>query len=1222
MNLKKLNLSLKSFQNYIAKEASAQVVKRYNDSTILILSIDYDLITATVQGSSKYTVGIELSDYQIKEAYCTCPYAGYGICKHIVNVLVAADKEIKNKGIQSSIIKSTLAKPSIKLKKTDAGFILSGKKIVELEKDDIKDIFSGKTNRERLTGVIMSKSDIEPNKLVGYFNQHYSYKLDSATIIQEKENAILSCTCYNSKEYPCNHLKYLLEILLEGSAFQLAFDLQWRKAILKEKAIELGFGEIQNPEDFLRVYSVHSNVYVESKKKIYSLQKDDLLKIQKKIIPKFVFPTNINKQDKEEFVVVEKNYSSLNFRLMSAPLTQFGAIKSPISDVKFNNRLSTLTRPEEFLFFSALLQNALSPEHFFSDDQAIVRNPFNLPFYLADILNFDEKITPKKLTPIEIISKEVNATITIDKNSQLLIISIALEIDNAIISSVKTEILGNFLLIEDKIYLVKNVMIIPILNFFKKNKDEILINEKEFDEFKKILLNEFEQSVKVEYTFINRAPQELLEEKVLDEISEHLIYLSESENYILVSPAVKYGETEVSVLSKRNLYVPDQSGNLYLIDRDEKAEFRFKESVREMHPSFEDNPNNTFYYIAKEEFLDSGWFIEAFEIWKEKGYTVLGFKNLKNNNLNQNRIKVKTGVKSGIDWFDIETEVSYGEQSVKLKDIQKSIANKNRFVRLGDGTLGILPEEWIQKFSRYFRSGDIKGDVIRTHKSHFNLIDELFDKEILSREIKNELETYREKLANFHSIRNVQVSKKLKGTLRDYQKEGLNWLHFLDEFGFGGCLADDMGLGKTIQLIAYFLSQIEKGNKQANLVVVPTSLIYNWESEIKKFAPKLNYIIIYGANRQVDSVDFKKYDIIITSYGTMMNDIEILKKQKFNIIVLDESQAIKNPESKRYKAVRLLQARQRIVATGTPVENNTFDLYAQLSFAVPGLLGNQNQFANDYSTPIDRFQDEKRAQELQKKVQPFILRRTKRQVATELPEKTEMIVYCDMKPEQRRIYELYKKEFQEYLNNTSEEELQSSAMHVLQGLTKLRQICNSPALLSDEEYYGDQSAKLEELIFRIQQLQGEHKILVFSQFVTMLDFIKEKLDEEKIKYAYLTGQTRKRQEQVDLFQEDDSVRVFLISLKAGGIGLNLTKAEYVFIVDPWWNPAVENQAIDRAYRIGQENKVIAIRMITPDSIEEKIMELQGRKKKLVEDLIHADSGFFKNLSKEDLLKIV
>ena len=351
----------------------------------------------------------------------------------------------------------------------------------------------------------------------------------------------------------------------------------------------------------------------------------------------------------------------------------------------------------------------------------------------------------------------------------------------------------------------------------------------------------------------------------------------------------------------------------------------------------------------------------------------------------------------------------------------------------------------------------------------------------------------------------------------------------------------------------------------------------------------------------------------------MLSDIEYLKGYRFNCIILDESQAIKNPSSKRYKAARLLQGRQRLVMTGTPLENNTFDLYAQLSFALPGLFGSAQRFKDEYSTPIDKFKETKRAKELQQKIHPFVLRRTKTQVAKELPEKTEIVMHCEMGLEQKRVYEAYKKEFQLYLNKQAADSLNRNSLHVLQGLMKLRQICNSPALLSDDEYYGDESAKLTVLMEQINSLKDNHKILVFSQFVGMLDLVKSALEKEEIEYAYLTGKTKKREEQVEDFQNDDKVRVFLISLKAGGTGLNLTKAEYVFLIDPWWNPAVENQAIDRAHRIGQENKVVAVRLITPNTIEEKIMELQSRKNELVQDLVHTDTTILKQLNKKDLM---
>ena len=368
--------------------------------------------------------------------------------------------------------------------------------------------------------------------------------------------------------------------------------------------------------------------------------------------------------------------------------------------------------------------------------------------------------------------------------------------------------------------------------------------------------------------------------------------------------------------------------------------------------------------------------------------------------------------------------------------------------------------------------------------------------------------------------------------------------------------------------------------------------------------------------------DFHQYEIILTSYGTLLSDIRFLKEFEFNYVILDESQAIKNPESQRYKSVRLLKSRNKLVLTGTPIENNTFDLYGQFSFACPGLLGNKTAFKDLYAMPIDKFKDFGRAKELQKKINPFLLRRTKSQVAKELPDKTEMVLYCEMGEEQRKVYDTYKQEFRAFLIATSNQKKYMDSMHVLAGLTKLRQICNSPALINGEEYYGDQSSKIEVLMGEISSKQGDHKMIVFSQFVTMLDLIKKELDKREIKYEYLTGQTKDRETKVNNFQTNDEVRVFLISLKAGGTGLNLTEADYVYLVDPWWNPAVENQAIDRCYRIGQKKNVFAVRLICPDTIEDKIRTLQDSKKELSTDLVKTDTSILKSLNREDLVGIL
>ena len=645
--------------------------------------------------------------------------------------------------------------------------------------------------------------------------------------------------------------------------------------------------------------------------------------------------------------------------------------------------------------------------------------------------------------------------------------------------------------------------------------------------------------------------------------------------------------------------------------------------VVQQHPDFEEQLQEMdFFYLHKDRFLDEDWFLDAFQAWKNEGITVLGFNELTNNRLNQHKARVSIQVTSGTDWFDTSMEIKYGKQKASLKQLHKAIRNKSKFIQLGDGTMGILPEEWMKKIEAFFQAGEPEEEVLKIPKSNFSQIDELFDDEMISQEVKDELAFYSRAFSSSTNLKEVPVPQELNATLRDYQRQGLNWLSFLDEHNFGACLADDMGLGKTIQIIAFILSQRRKRPNTTNLIVVPTSLLFNWQDEIAKFAPSMRLFTHYGPNRPKTVHEFSRYEVILTTYGMVLSDIQFLKTFRFNYIFLDESQTIKNPESQRYKAVRLLQSRNKAVLTGTPIENNTFDIYGQLSFACPGLLGSKQFFKAIYSMPIDKFEDRKKSSQLQKRIQPFILRRTKKQVATELPDKTEMVIYCEMGDEQRKVYDAYEKELREYILGKTQDDLTRSSMHVLTGLTKLRQICNSPALLKDEEFKGNHSAKIEVLVEQIENKSSQHKILVFSQFVSMLELIKKELEAKNISYEYLTGQTKDRAAKVNEFQNNENVRVFLISLKAGGMGLNLTEADYVYLVDPWWNPAVENQAIDRSYRIGQTKNVIAVRLICPNTIEEKVVKLQESKTKLVGELLKSDESVMKSLSKDDLLGLL
>ncbi|HRO43055.1 MAG TPA: DEAD/DEAH box helicase, partial [Flavipsychrobacter sp.] len=431
----------------------------------------------------------------------------------------------------------------------------------------------------------------------------------------------------------------------------------------------------------------------------------------------------------------------------------------------------------------------------------------------------------------------------------------------------------------------------------------------------------------------------------------------------------------------------------------------------------------------------------------------------------------------------------------------------------------------------------------------------------------------------------------------------------------------DMGLGKTVQTLAY-LQHYKNENEDAKfLVVCPTTLMYNWENEIKKFTPQLKHFIHHGPKRTSSIKTFKNYDIVITTYGTMRSDIKMFNAFEFDYAILDESQAIKNPQSQVAKASLLINAKHRLALSGTPVQNNTFDLYAQMNFLNPGMLGSREFFMNEFATPIDKFQEDEVKQQLRKLTYPFMLRRTKEQVAKDLPEKTETILYCEMGKEQRKIYDAYRNTYKDQiLGMIDERGIERSQMHILSGLTKLRQICDSPAILREEEQFGNYSIKLDELVREINENVGNHKALIFSQFLGMLALIREQLEKLHIPYAYFDGSTStsERERAIQKFQNNDDCRVFLISLKAGGIGLNLTAADYVYIVDPWWNPAVEQQAIDRTHRIGQTKNIFAYRLICKDTIEEKMLILQDRKRALANELVADDSALLKRLTRDDI----
>ncbi len=602
----------------------------------------------------------------------------------------------------------------------------------------------------------------------------------------------------------------------------------------------------------------------------------------------------------------------------------------------------------------------------------------------------------------------------------------------------------------------------------------------------------------------------------------------------------------------------------------------------------------------------------------EAGVEIYGEQDLASARINRSKPSLSFKVSSGIDWFDVEAVAQFGDMEVTLQEIRRAVRKRERFVKLSDGTLGIIPDEWIERYRHLFGMAEETETGLRIGAGQMALLDQL---EAQGDTVQTDAEyaRRRERLRGFTEIAPQALPQELGGELRPYQKAGYDWLHFLHEYGFGGCLADDMGTGKTFTALAFLQSLKERGETQrASLLVLPRSLVFNWEREATRWTPGLRLLNQAHAARAKDLSSFDGYDLVLTTYGLLLRDIESLREYPFHYAVLDEAQAIKNPQSQTGRAARLLQAEHRLTLTGTPVENSTLELWSQFAFLNPGLLGSLDYFGAEFASAIEKRGDEAATTLLRALVHPFILRRTKDQVAPDLPPRTERIVYTEMEPAQRKLYD-QKRDFYraQVMGMIEKEGINDARMKILEGLLRLRQISCHPRLAEPHTRAG--SGKFEALLDTLETLRAEgHKALIFSQFVQMLKIVREALDARGIRYAYLDGSVKDRQERVDTFQNDPDIPFFLISLKAGGVGLNLTAADYVIHIDPWWNPAVEMQATDRAHRIGQQKPVFVYKLIAQDTVEEKILTLQDRKRALVSQLIATESSFFKSLTRQDV----
>lgn len=695
-----------------------------------------------------------------------------------------------------------------------------------------------------------------------------------------------------------------------------------------------------------------------------------------------------------------------------------------------------------------------------------------------------------------------------------------------------------------------------------------------------------------------------------------------SNSFLMLTPQWLYNDFVVDGAFNENCEKM-LHGISYTIKRDKEVEEEFIKTIISLHKNFA-NQRNGFFYLTFADAIKGQWFFKVYQQFLKMDIELTGMDMLANFRYSPFAPETKMILKSESgERLVFEMQLSFGKELISLHELQKMLLAGQKAVMLKDGALGVINENWLNQYASIVKHGKINKDEIEVLRwMAVTEQNSTHEKTVLKQSLKTD---WWEKWNHWQTNQThlFHIPPGVHAHLRPYQQKGFEWLLLLQEIGAGACLADDMGLGKTIQaisVIAHFMHQFPQSK---NIIICPASLIYNWKEEFEKFAPSIHTIVYHGLARQKEELSDFAPGVIITTYNTMRNDVETISQQSFGIAVLDESHNIKNPATQISQAVMKIRARFRIALSGTPVINNTFDLYSQLHFVVPGLFGSREFFRREYANPIDNFQDKEKTAALKKLTAPFILRRTKEQVAKDLPDKSESILWCTMNGAQRNVYEeildsTRSNLFLEIKNNG----LAKSKLSVLQSMTKLRQVCCSPLLLTgDDKSNCSESVKTEVLMNELENILGNHKAIVFSQFTSMLNILQEECNKRDIEYYHFDGQTaaERRAEMVKQFQQDgNKVPLFLISLKAGNTGITLTAADYVFLFDPWWNTAVQDQAIDRTHRIGQTKNVFAYKMICKDTIEEKIVNLQQKKKKLSEDLISADNGFVKSLTEEDV----
>ncbi|VAX15951.1 DNA/RNA helicases, SNF2 family [hydrothermal vent metagenome] len=1006
----------------------------------------------------------------------------------------------------------------------------------------------------------------------------------------------MSCTCPYFEKDNCKHLAALFYYLNANNYFDSANKSPAQKDENSKESDSTEFSIVNNTE--MQNDKSYNNLLAEREfKNYFSPLINDTQKLKKPPKTKYDIAYGIS----------STGYHSEIFPLRLR-LRNDGSIadKSRLYNTNYNS-IPYKTLEEKLIidYLTGYGNNSLYLGQYRSKDDLRKQEMFN------DILHSfsDKKVyfqfKYSKFESVEVLNEPAECEVTIDENISDLVLKLSIIIEGKKISKPVITILDEPLWVyaENKIFKV-NRLKFEQLELFANENFELYISKDYLSLFEKELLPQIVSKLPIV------SNKYKIEELNINPVKKLL--LEESGAILLLKIKFSYGNIDLPFVEDEKFATLFVDNKIYKIKRDNDFENNAVEEIKNLYVK---KISDGVFTPRKDPI---NFLFEHFPLFKEMGFEILGQESLKKLKINTSKPKVSFNITSGIDWFDVKTEVDFNGTTIPFSELVEQIKQKKKYLKLSDGSAGILPDKWIKKFQQTLSFGELEKDGIRFSKIQALALEAIIDGAD-DFETDEKFKEHISKLKSFERIMQQSIPRSFKGKLRDYQKFGLDWLYFLKEYSFGGILADDMGLGKTIQSIALLLKEKSQNKKYTNLIVAPTSVVFNWIDEINKFAPSFSVLNHTGIDRERnDTSVFEKYDVVITSYGLLLRDFELLHNYRFHYIILDESQKIKNPVSKTGRVVRKLKSDYRLCLTGTPIENNLTELWSQMAFLNPGLLGSFKNFNDTFVKVIPKEDDQATLKLLRKTIYPFVLRRTKEVVAKDLPEKTEVIHYCEMEKDQERIYTFWKNSIKvEILKEIEMKGIKKSGFKVLEGLLRLRQICNHPVLVDNS--YKKQSVKFEEFKMMLTKVISEgHKVLVFSQFVQMLEIMRGYLDKEKFKYELLTGRTRKREEHVKNFKESDDIKIFLISLRAGGFGLNLTEADYVFHYDPWWNPAVEVQATDRTHRIGQDKNVFVYKFITKNTIEEKILQLQKKKQKLVREILSTETSLLKNLTKEDI----